>query len=31
MQSEDQEVKMKALVDGTLKLEGEAMKALWFT
>lgn len=31
MKSEDQEVKMKALADGTLKLEGDAMKALWFT
>jgi len=31
MKSEDQEVKMKALTEGKLKLEGDAMKALWFT
>ena len=31
MKSEDQEVKMKALTEGKLKLEGDAMKALRFT
>ncbi len=31
MKSEDQEVKMKALTEGRLKLEGDGMKALWFT
>jgi hypothetical protein len=31
MKSESQEVKMKALTEGKLKLEGDGGKALWFT